>query len=132
MVVNSYSFLIFFIIVFIGYYLPVSKTSSRYQNTWLLLSSYVFYGMADWRMITLLLGATVVFWGLGLWLRSQMDAGHTRAASRITTFGVVLGIGVLLYFKYLNFFVQSLAGLLQTIGPHQLCNRDPPRAYHAL
>lgn len=116
MVVNSYSFLIFFIIVFIGYYLPVSKTSSRYQNTWLLLSSYVFYGMADWRMITLLLGATVVFWGLGLWLRSQMDAGHTRAASRITTFGVVLGIGVLLYFKYLNFFVQSLAGLLQTIG----------------
>lgn len=116
MVVNSYSFLLFFVIVFSVYYLPACRKSPRFQNTWLLLASYVFYGIADWRMIPLLLGATTVFWGLGLWLRHEMDSHHTRKASHITTMSVVLGIAVLLYFKYLNFFAESLADLLNAIG----------------
>ena len=116
MVVNSYSFLLFFVVVFIVYYLPFFKKTPMFQNTWLLLVSYVFYGMADWRMIPLLLGTTIVFWLIGLWLHRQMEEGHTKAASRITTFSVVLGVGILLYFKYLNFFVESLAELLNAIG----------------
>ena len=116
MVVNSYSFLLFFVVVFIVYYLPFFKKTPMFQNTWLLLVSYVFYGMADWRMIPLLLGTTIVFWLIGLWLHRQMEERHTKAASRITTFSVVLGVGILLYFKYLNFFVESLAELLNAIG----------------
>ena len=108
MVVNSYSFLLFFVVVFIVYYLPFFKKTPMFQNTWLLLVSYVFYGMADWRMIPLLLGTTIVFWLIGLWLHRQMEEGHTKAASRITTFSVVLGVGILLYFKYLNFFVSYI------------------------
>lgn len=116
MVVNSYSFLLFFVVVFIVYYLPVCKKTPLFQNTWLLLVSYFFYGYADWRMIPLLLGTTMVFWLIGLWLSHQMEKGNTKAASRITTFSVILGIGILLYFKYLNFFIDSLAELLQAIG----------------
>ena len=116
MVVNSISFLIFFVVVFIVYYLPVCRSHPRYQNTWLLLVSYFFYGYADWRMIPLLLGATLVFWLLGAWLRHEMDQRHARNASRITSLSVVLGIGVLVYFKYLNFFADSFATLLQAIG----------------
>ena len=118
MVVNSFSFLLFFIVVFIGYYLPVCKHHPRYQNTWLLLASYFFYAYADLRMIPLLLGSTVVFWLLGLWLHREMEKGHMEKASRITTLAVVLGIGVLLYFKYLNFFAESFASLLQSVGFH--------------
>ena len=116
MVVNSLSFLLFFIVVFIVYYLPVCRNNSRYQNTWLLMVSYVFYGYADWRMIPLLFGATLLYYMLGVWLRSEMDRKHTKNASRITTLGVVLGIGLLVYFKYLNFFADSFAGLLQAAG----------------
>ena len=116
MVVNSYSFLLFFVVVFVVYYLPVCKKTPLFQNTWLLLVSYFFYGYADWRMIPLLLGTTMVFWLIGLWLSHQMEKGNTKAASRITTFSVILGIGILLYFKYLNFFIDSLAELLQAIG----------------
>lgn len=116
MVVNSFSFLFFFVVVFIVYYLPVCRQTPRFQNAWLLLVSYVFYGIADWRMTFLLLGTTVVFWLIGLWLRREIDRKHTKAASRITTLGVVLGLGLLLYFKYLNFFAESLAELLQAIG----------------
>ena len=118
MVVNSFCFLLFFVVVFVVYFLPVSRNNPRLQNIWLFLVSYFFYGYADWRMIPLLLGATVLFYLIGAWLRTEMDKGHARNASRITSLGVVLGIGILIYFKYLNFFADSFASLLQTMGFH--------------
>lgn len=116
MVVNSLNFLLFFVVVFVVYYLPISRKSHKFQNTWLFLASYFFYGFADWKMIPLLLGATIVFYGIGLWLKAEMEKGHVKNASNITTLGVVLGVGVLLYFKYLNFFADSFAQLLKAIG----------------
>lgn len=116
MVVNSLNFLLFFVIVFIIYYLPISRKSSKFQNIWLFFASYFFYGFADWKMIPLLLGATIVFFCIGLWLKSEMEKGHSKRASNITTLGVILGVGVLLYFKYLNFFAESFAQMLSAIG----------------
>ena len=118
MVVNSFCFLLFFVVVFVVYFLLVCRNNPRLQNIWLFLVSYFFYGYADWRMTPLLLGATVLFYLIGAWLRTEMDKGHARNASRITSLGVVLGIGILIYFKYLNFFADSFATLLQTIGFH--------------
>ena len=116
MVVNSINFLLFFVVVFIVYYLPINRKYPKFQNIWLFLVSYFFYGFADWRMIPLLLGATIVFYGTGLWLKNEMVRGHYKTASHITTFGVLLGICILLYFKYLNFFADSFAQLLNAIG----------------
>lgn len=116
MVVNSVRFLFFFIVVFAVYYLPFTKKSSRRQNIWLLLASYFFYGIVDWKMVVILLGATAVFYALGLWLKDLMQNGHTKQASHLTTFGVALGICLLLYFKYLNFFGDSFAELLSALG----------------
>ena len=116
MVVNSINFLIFFVVVFTVYYLPICGKTPRFQNLWLLLTSYFFYGFADWKMVPLLLGATLVFFCIGLWLKSEMEKGHVKNASNITTLGVILGVSVLLYFKYLNFFAESFAQLLGAIG----------------
>lgn len=118
MVVNSIIFLLFFVVVFIVYYLPLSKSKPFYQNAWLLLVSYFFYGYNDWRMITMLLGSTLLFYILGAWLRSEMDKKHTKNASHITSLSVILGVGILIYFKYLNFFADSFASLLQAAGFH--------------
>lgn len=118
MVVNSLNFLVFFVVVFIVYYLPINKNTQKYQNIWLFLVSYYFYGVVDWKMIPLLLGATIVFYGIGLWLKAEMDKQNLRTASHITTLGVVLGVCVLLYFKYLNFFAESFILLLNEIGLH--------------
>ena len=118
MVVNSIIFLLFFVVVFIVYYLPLSKSKPFYQNAWLLLVSYFFYGYTDWRMITMLLGSTLLFYILGAWLRSEMDKKHAKNASHITSLSVILGVGILIYFKYLNFFADSFASLLQAAGFH--------------
>lgn len=116
MVVNSFGFLLFFVVVFSGYYTPIIRNNPRYQNTWLFLASYFFYGFADWKMIPLLLGTTVTFYGIGIWLKAEMEKGHAQKASNITTLGVFLGVGILLYFKYLNFFADSFALFLNSIG----------------
>ncbi len=116
MVVNSFNFLLFFVVVFLVYYLPVVRNNPKNQNSWLFIASYFFYGVADWKMIFLLFGATTVFYGIGIWLKAEMEKGHAKKASNITTLGVILGVCVLLYFKYLNFFADSFAVLLNAIG----------------
>ena len=116
MVVNSVRFLFFFIVVFTIYYLPFTKKHPRRQNIWLLLASYFFYGIVDWKMVVILLVATAIFYALGLWLRAVMLKGRTKQASHLTTLGVALGICLLLYFKYLNFFGESIAELLSAVG----------------
>ena len=116
MVVNSLSFLSFFALVFIVYYLLALKNNSRIQNIWLLLASYVFYGMADHKLVLLLLTTTAVFFFLGEWLGKEMARQNRRRASNITTLGVCIGIGLLFYFKYLNFFADSIAQLLNCLG----------------
>lgn len=57
MVVNSVSFLIFFLVVFALYYL-FSK-SCKVQQWIILLASYFFYGYADARMLWLLGGGNL-------------------------------------------------------------------------
>jgi D-alanyl-lipoteichoic acid acyltransferase DltB (MBOAT superfamily) len=116
MVVNSWAFLLFFSVVFVGYYLPVARSNPRFQNIWLLVSSYFFYGYVDMKMIALLLGSTVVFYLLGLGIRRQLQGERFRQAALLRTLGVVIGVGILFYFKYLNFFADSVAHLLQSLG----------------
>ena len=92
------------------------KNSVKAQNAWLLLASYFFYGYADIRMVPLLFAATLIFYLLGIWLKKLMDKEDWKNASYITTLGTCLGIGLLLYFKYLNFFAESFSELLSAIG----------------
>jgi D-alanyl-lipoteichoic acid acyltransferase DltB (MBOAT superfamily) len=80
----------------------------------LLAASYVFYGIANWKMLPLLAGATAAFWGLGIAV--GMNKTKPRAASCLTVLGVCLGTGILLYFKYLNFFIGSFADLFRAMG----------------
>lgn len=114
MVVNSINFWIFFIIVIVVYY-GFARKSSRMQNVTLLIASYIFYGIVDWKMCALLLGATVVFYVLGLAI-DKYNAKNGKVASFLTTIGICLGVGLLLYFKYLNFFIEQFSTLLGFFG----------------
>ena len=118
MVVNSLSFLLFFIVVFAVYYLPGIRQYAVRQNIWLLLTSYFFYGFVDWKMLPILLGVTVLFYWLGKQVKKSLDEGNKKKASHFQNAGVIIGIGLLLYFKYLNFFAESVADILNQLGLH--------------
>ena len=111
MTINSISFFLFFVAVFILYYIPMLR--SKGQNCILLLASLFFYGYADLRMLLLLVLSMLVFWLLGRGISGQCC---NRWKNTLMTCGVVLGVSLLLYFKYLNFFILSFAGLLSLIG----------------
>ena len=116
MAVNSIDFLLFFAVVFIVYYLPFVKNRPKLQTAWLLAANVAFYAIAELKMLPLLLGVVLVYYYIGLLLKTEMMKRNAKRASVITTVGVTLGILLLFYFKYLNFFVESFASLLSGIG----------------
>jgi D-alanyl-lipoteichoic acid acyltransferase DltB (MBOAT superfamily) len=116
MTIPSLSFLLFFSLVFLLYHFLL-KEKTKAQNILLLLASYVFYGIVNWKMIPLLLVATIVFYGLGI-LIEKYHKGSPGKATLFTGFGVCLGVGLLLYFKYFNFFITSFSDLFSALGIH--------------
>ena len=114
MTFNSLIFWAFFAVVLLPYF-TVLRRSARWQNLWLLLASYVFYGWTDWRMVPLLIAVTVLFYFLGIKIQ-QSNESSPRQASRLTTIGVLIGVGVLFYFKYLGFCVKQFSELLVSMG----------------
>ena len=114
MEINSTGFLLFFIVVFLVYYIPL-KNSAKGQNLWLLLCSYISLAIIDWRVLPLLIGATSLFYGLGLWI-DRYNHRDERKAEWLTTAGVIAGVGILVYFKYLGFLVEASMQFLQHLG----------------
>lgn len=115
MLVNSISFWIFFIAILVPYWLVAVRQSAKWQNAILLIGSYYFYAQASWKMCFLLAIATCVFYGLGILIEKQ-NQQNEKLASWLTNLGVYMGVGLLLYFKFLDFFIDEFAHLLNTIG----------------
>ena len=113
---NSIPFFIYFC-GFFTLYFAVSKIKSTQQpliqNTLLLVASYFFYGIVDWSMLFLLFASTILFFFFGKEIRKQQ--GNKRSTI-LTVLSVVIGIGMLLYFKYFNFFIDSITSLMSAIG----------------
>ena len=111
MLFNSFTFLVFLIIVY-GLYLALSH---RLQNWMLLAASYVFYGWWDWRFLSIILFTTVLDYLVSLKVsRSTND----RSRKLLLSVSVVCNLGLLAVFKYFNFFVESFVDLALRLGFH--------------
>ncbi len=104
MLFNSYEFAIFFPVVFLTY-LCLRR---RWQNRWLLLASYVFYGAWDWRFLGLIWLSTIVDFWAG---RRIQAADDSRARRFPLIISMVANLGLLATFKYFNFFIESFCYL---------------------
>jgi len=92
------------------------KEKSKAQNAFLLFASYFFYGYADLKMLPLLIVTTLVYYYLGLGISHFKVKGNKNAGLLISTIGIIFGVILLLYFKYLNFFVASFSEMFNSIG----------------
>ena len=115
MLFNSIEFLIFLPIVFCLYWFLFQK-SLKIQNLLLLVSSYVFYGWWDYRFLSLIVFSTVVDYFVGLKIHSNNDKKLKKYYLWISIF---FNLGLLGFFKYFNFFIDSWIDLLSTIGYQQ-------------
>ena len=116
MVVNSLTFLWFFLVVMAVYYLCQPK--KQVQNIFLLVCSYWFYAQIDVKMTGLLGVLTLAFWLMGHGIGKAIEKEKERQASLLTTLSVAVGIGALFYFKYLDFFIGSFVAAANLIGLH--------------
>ena len=108
----SFQYLVCFVLFFWGYWLFCRNKAS--QNMVLLLASYVFYGLYDWRCVPLLLATSLVAYGTGLILLCHNNniyifGKHLRWWACLGS--VVFSLAILAYFKYANFFLQSFSDL---------------------
>ena len=85
----------------------------RRQNQLLLVASYVFYGWWDWRFLSLIMCSTLVDFFCARAIASTEDVVRRRTLLAIS---VSVNIVFLGFFKYFNFFADSLHGLLHMIG----------------
>ena len=116
MVVNSLAFLYFFLMVMVVYYLCQQK--KQIQNLFLLACSYWFYAQISIKMTFLLAILTMIFWIIGNRISKAIEQEKERLASHLTTLSVIIGIGALFYFKYLNFFIGSFVAAADIVGIH--------------
>ena len=112
MLFNSFTFLIFLPIVFILYWFLLKK-SFKAQNILLLIASYVFYGWWDYRFLSLIFASTLVDYFVGLKLSKTEKKASRKWLLAISLF---FNLGLLCYFKYANFFIDSWVEAWSSIG----------------
>jgi len=112
MLFNSLEFLIFLPTVFCLYWFVFQK-NLKVQNLLLLVSSYVFYGWWDWRFLSLIFLSTVVDYFVGLRIYGSREKKLKKSYLWIS---ILLNLGLLCFFKYFNFFIDSWIDLLGTLG----------------
>jgi len=110
---NSLAFLIFLPVVYSVYWaLPHRK-----QNQLLVGASYVFYGWWDWRFLGLILISSLVDFVSGRRIAASQTRRERRAWLAVS---LIVNLGLLGTFKYLDFFILSAAQALAAFGltPH--------------
>ncbi len=113
MLFNSYSFLCFFPIVTLIYFVIPKKM--RY--IWLLIASYYFYMSWSPKYVLLLMASTIVTYFGGLVLGTDSIKTMGKHIKRLVfILCVVLNLSILLFFKYANFAIETVDRLLSFVG----------------
>ena len=113
MLFNTPEFGLFLIIVYTCYVLL--KQSTRLQNSVLLIASYLFYSFWDYRFLSLILISTIVDYSIGRVLSNTPEYQARRRNTLLLT-SICVNLGILGFFKYWNFFIDSVANSLSLLG----------------
>ena len=106
MLFSSLEFLYLFLPLTLVIYFILPKG----KNHVLLVSSLIFYGLAQPRHLPLMLGICLADYTAGLVVANKMAKGHTRAADAAVIVAVGSNVLALFAFKYLDPLISLLGG----------------------
>ncbi|MCB9225867.1 MAG: MBOAT family protein [Chitinophagales bacterium] len=112
MLFNSIDFAIFLPIVFLLYWFVFNK-NLKLQNFFLLVVSYFFYGMWDWKFLSLIAISSFVDYWVGNQLVKVEEQGERKILLSIS---LIVNLGLLGFFKYFNFFIHSFNDVFTFLG----------------
>ena len=107
---NSLSYLVFFPIVMITFFVIPKKL----RCPWLLLASYFFYGCWNVKYAALLFLATVSSYAAGILLEKAKGAKGRRKA--ILAGCLLVNFGMLGFFKYFSFLLETIHKVIAMLG----------------
>ncbi|WP_317168460.1 MBOAT family O-acyltransferase [Costertonia aggregata] len=84
------------------------------QNLLVLLASYFFYGLWDWRFLFLIMASTIVDYMVGLAIHKN-DTDRKKQKFWLWA-SIIFNISLLGFFKYYNFFADSFMDMFQLFG----------------
>jgi len=111
MLFDTPTFIFFLTVMVAGYWC----LKFRDQNRFLLVASYFFYGWWDWRFLLLMIGSTLIDYFIAIKIADTEDP---RVRKGLLVLSLIINFSILGFFKYFNFFADSLAGALSGIGIH--------------
>jgi len=110
MIFNSYTFALFFVVVLVLHNLPISWKAKKVN---LLTASYLFYALWNPPFILLLWLSTVVDFYMAKLISVTTDKARRKLWLAVS---LVLNLGMLSYFKYGGFLLESFTALMNAMG----------------
>ena len=115
MLFNSFEFAIFLPIVFLLYWFVFDyamrkcKRQLLWQNLFVVVASYIFYGWWDWRFLILIAITTLLSFLSGIGIEY---APTQRGKKAVMIANIVVNLGILGVYKYYDFFAREFAELI--------------------
>ena len=97
-------------------YIAVPERNTKIKNAVLLIASLVFYGWGEPKYILVLLASIVLNYFLTMAIYQKKENDDPEGARRLFILDVVLEIGILVFFKYANFVINTVNDLTDS-GP---------------
>ncbi|MBP8894290.1 MAG: MBOAT family protein, partial [Saprospiraceae bacterium] len=110
MVFSSIVFLLYFLPLFLITYFLIDK---KYKNLVILFFSIAFYSWGAPKFIFVILGTTFIDFHLVKWMSATESENRRKV---LLALSVSVNLGLLLYFKYSNFFIDNVNSLLGLLG----------------
>ena len=119
MLFNSLNYLIFFPIV-IMFYFAIPAKLKEIRNFWLLIASYFFYMNWNAAYALLLFGSTFVTYLAGILIEKAIEKENISFAKWILGISFTINIGILFFYKYINFFILNINRILGLRGSNEI------------
>ena len=122
MLFNSYIFILLFLpICILGYFTLNHYKKYKLGQAFLLVMSLWFYAYNSVKYLLVLVASVLINYGVYLLLQNageipsndvnSSNARGGRSRKAIMVLGVVINVGILLYFKYMDFFIDNINGI---------------------
>ena len=109
---NSYLFVFVFLPITIwGYYFTYKKWNIKASNIFLLVMSLLFYAYSSWESLLVLLVCALMNYLVYRLFHQKKESDWRKPVLIIV---ILFNIGVLGYFKYYNFFIESFNSIFHT------------------
>lgn len=113
MLFNSLEYLLFLPVTIVIFYLLPRQ---RWREVFLLGSSYFFYISWNPVYIILILLSTVVDYLVSHYLDKPLFSENSKIRGKLVLISMIFNLGLLCFFKYVDFFIINFNSLLELIG----------------